>query len=428
MTAATSHGVYFSSDLGITWHINPAARRDTRAMYRKGTSLFAGLSYDGIMRSDDGGTTWNMKNTGFVNTSILSVLADKDTIISGVDDRGVAITTDNGTTWQHTAMDSMDVFALGGNSGYIIAGARQNGVFISTDKGAIWKNIGLSGYSANVIVKDGNDIHVGLRGSGLVFTTDNGATWTTTYNSISVQSMYVLSSEILLCHSTNILVSSDKGRNWYGIPSRPVTFEYFSIVGEGNHIITGTDQRIFYSSDKGKTWEQAVIPDVAGYKLVRDRGNIFAATNRGVFLSTDRGATWADISGECPYKDIRSIALSDKYMYIGTAGGGVWRRGLAEFPNSAEEGGEPNEPALLRIYPNPVFSVSNITFSVQAAGHATLKIYDALGREVAVLFSEDAAAGTHVATWEAGDLPAGTYHCRLQSGVRTETMNILLMR
>ena len=75
----------------------------------------------------------------------------------------------------------------------------------------------------------------------------------------------------------------------------------------------------------------------------------------------------------------------------------------------------PAELALGAPYPNPSRSGATVPFEVPEAGSATVSVFDALGREVAVVFEGEVAPGAHEARVPAG-LPAGVYVVRLLAG------------
>ncbi|MDX1546396.1 MAG: DUF4397 domain-containing protein [Rhodothermales bacterium] len=86
---------------------------------------------------------------------------------------------------------------------------------------------------------------------------------------------------------------------------------------------------------------------------------------------------------------------------------------------STEEGGVPAGYALHANYPNPFNPETTIAFELGAAGPATLRVYDLLGREVATLVDAVLPAGRHTAVFsaeQAGGLPSGTYLYRLTAG------------
>jgi hypothetical protein len=68
---------------------------------------------------------------------------------------------------------------------------------------------------------------------------------------------------------------------------------------------------------------------------------------------------------------------------------------------------------LRNAYPNPFNPSTTIEFGIVKAGHASLKIYDILGREMTTLVNEHMQPGTYRRTWNAGNMPSGVYYYRL---------------
>jgi hypothetical protein len=88
----------------------------------------------------------------------------------------------------------------------------------------------------------------------------------------------------------------------------------------------------------------------------------------------------------------------------------------------------PNEFELLQNYPNPFNPSTTILFSVGTYGHTSLRIYDVLGREVAILINETKPAGSYQVTWNATDLPSGIYFSSLESGGKKLSRKLLLIK
>jgi hypothetical protein len=57
-----------------------------------------------------------------------------------------------------------------------------------------------------------------------------------------------------------------------------------------------------------------------------------------------------------------------------------------------------------------------------------LKVFDVLGKEVAILVNEHLPPGTYRKMWNAADFPSGVYFCRLQFGAAGETRRLLVVR
>jgi hypothetical protein len=88
----------------------------------------------------------------------------------------------------------------------------------------------------------------------------------------------------------------------------------------------------------------------------------------------------------------------------------------------------PNEITLEQNYPNPFNPSTTIKFSLPSSGSATLKIYNTLGEEVAVLIDNELTTGTYELEWNAGGLPSGIYFYHLLTEGFVETKKMLLLK
>lgn len=75
----------------------------------------------------------------------------------------------------------------------------------------------------------------------------------------------------------------------------------------------------------------------------------------------------------------------------------------------------PSAIVLEQNYPNPFNPLTVIGFRLSVSGDVTLKVYDTLGREVAVLINESMPAGEHSVDFDASNLASGVYLYRLES-------------
>ena len=88
---------------------------------------------------------------------------------------------------------------------------------------------------------------------------------------------------------------------------------------------------------------------------------------------------------------------------------------VAPEPPDPPEG--PESFALAEhAHPNPVAGGAVVRYALPVAAEIRLALYDALGREVAVLADGIQTEGLHEASVEAGDLPPGVYVYRLYAG------------
>lgn len=92
-----------------------------------------------------------------------------------------------------------------------------------------------------------------------------------------------------------------------------------------------------------------------------------------------------------------------------------------------------NVPTNFRLeqnYPNPFNPSTKIKFSIPESGHYTLKIYDAIGREITTLIDADLAAGIQETSFNAGNhnLPSGLYFYTLTGRNISLTKKMVLLK
>ncbi len=104
---------------------------------------------------------------------------------------------------------------------------------------------------------------------------------------------------------------------------------------------------------------------------------------------------------------------------------------LQNFPTgvSAERKQDfPTDFQMKQNYPNPFNPATHFEFRISNFEFVSLRVFDVLGREVAVLLSEEKSAGEYRVTWDASGFSSGVYLYRLQAGNFVETKRTMLLR
>lgn len=96
-------------------------------------------------------------------------------------------------------------------------------------------------------------------------------------------------------------------------------------------------------------------------------------------------------------------------------------------------GEEDYEPIVKRLrldqnYPNPFNPTTNIAFRLPENSDVSLKVYDMVGREVAVLIDEVMSSGQHSASFDASGLPSGVYFYRLETSTGSLSRKMTLIK
>jgi hypothetical protein len=102
---------------------------------------------------------------------------------------------------------------------------------------------------------------------------------------------------------------------------------------------------------------------------------------------------------------------------------------LPGTPNDVEEiNGVPTVYELGQNYPNPFNPSTTIKFSIPEAGVVTLRVFNLLGEEVAMLLNSEKTAGVYEATFDASKLSSGIYFYTLESKNFTSTKKMVLLK
>ena len=84
--------------------------------------------------------------------------------------------------------------------------------------------------------------------------------------------------------------------------------------------------------------------------------------------------------------------------------------------------------SLRQNYPNPFNPVTEITFALPIAGNISLRVFNMLAQEVALIASGNYPAGLHTVSFNAVELPSGIYFYTLTGSGVTVTRKMILMK
>jgi hypothetical protein len=88
----------------------------------------------------------------------------------------------------------------------------------------------------------------------------------------------------------------------------------------------------------------------------------------------------------------------------------------------------PKNYSLGQNYPNPFNPVTRISFDIPKQEFVSLKIYDAIGREVNTLVNEVKVPGSYAVDFNGVELSSGVYYYKLFSGDFVETKKMVLLK
>jgi len=277
---------------------------------------------------------------------------------------------------------------------------------------------------------------------GSVFlSTDNGTSWAPVNTPFSRFSQMVQSGGNTFAGTDGgVFLSIDSGKSWTEVNAGLTQTHINALAVIGTNLFAGTDGGVFLSTDNGISWTavNTGLTDLGILALAVSGTNLFAGTGGGVFLSTNNGTSWAAANDGLPSTGVGCLAISETNLFAGTFMGapwdsgayGVWRRPLSEMITSVEPATSqlPLQFSLFQNYPNPFNPSTVISYQLPGISNVDLRVFDLLGREVALLVNEEKPAGRYSVQWDAARFSSGVYFYRLLAGEYTATKKVAVVR
>jgi len=88
----------------------------------------------------------------------------------------------------------------------------------------------------------------------------------------------------------------------------------------------------------------------------------------------------------------------------------------------------PKEFSLSQNYPNPFNPSTTINYEIPSQQFVSLKVYDVLGNEVAILVNEDRSAGSYEINFDASNLSSSIYFYQLKTSEFIETKKMIYLK
>jgi photosystem II stability/assembly factor-like uncharacterized protein len=300
----------------------------------------------GMLKSTDGGQTWQQMNNGLENLYIGSLFmhpSNPDILLAGVgvitfpDGSGVYLTSDGGASWKKM-LDAYVIAAVefASSDPQIAYAGSINGFFRSDDGGNTWRRVtpegrqwGPAGVSVGTPIdlqvdpRNPERVFVNAYGGGNFVSQDGGASWQVAskgYTGAMVRDIAVDPQEpgrVYAASRSGIFVSQNGGEDWSGMASgefKELDWHAISIdPAEPTRLLSEQtcSRRAAYSTNGGISWTMSeqfkdnaawrtfefapsdpkmVYAGTAGFNSCGTFGNEYPA--HGIFVSQDEGMSW----------------------------------------------------------------------------------------------------------------------------------------
>ncbi len=88
----------------------------------------------------------------------------------------------------------------------------------------------------------------------------------------------------------------------------------------------------------------------------------------------------------------------------------------------------PSDYKLEQNFPNPFNPTTTIYYSLPKASNVSIKVYDMLGNEVAIVINEFKPEGRYSALFDASNLASGVYFYTMKASEFTDTRKMILIK
>lgn len=381
-----------------------------------GSILYAGSYGTGIYKSTDASETWVQVNNGLITTQSRNVnqLLLTGTILYSASDDGIYKSTDGGSNW---VKKSTGLIVGGGalylftesifeNNGVLFTGA-YTGIYRSTDGSESWQVTNISGSAVMA--------QFFINHNGIMFAARETNNMPYSYT------------------------SSDGGSVWSELNN--INFPTITYLSEGSVLWAGTIDGVWLSTNNGSTWferNNGLSADPYSSSILRVNGTLITSLKfggSGVYRSSNNGLNWENIGTGLPFLSSIEKLLVYNNKLIAATSQGLFQRDLSEIVLGIanENSNLPQAYRLYQNYPNPFNPSTKIKFdvpeiSLNKESPLTLKIYDALGKEISVLVNGRISPGAHEVNWDASKFPSGIYYYKLESSDYSESRKMILIK
>jgi hypothetical protein len=166
-------------------------------------------------------------------------------------------------------------------------------------------------------------------------------------------------------------------------------------------------------------WKTATETDCFGFHIERDGERITFiegagnSTTEQTYTYVDKGLT----NGVTYYYSLITVDMDGVEMMAN-------ENPVAGTPTAHM----PTLFALHQNYPNPFNPYTDIKYDVPKDVRVTLKVYNVLGAEVAMLVDADQKANFYTVRWDAKDMASGVYFCTLNAGDFKAVKKMVLLK
>lgn len=328
--------------------------------------VYAGTTL-GLFVTDDAGDSWRQLISDVVVNAVAIHPDDSRVVLVGTDDAGVLRSENGGSTFvptnegfihRHISALSLDPEDPKSLYAAVSFDSRYGGFFFSNDGGGTWQphNEGLggqvSGITAILAANDSDKVYLGTSG-GLFSGAPGDQPWSLIQ---ATKELDIFDLTLADPQDDAIFIAGGSGIFRFSpatekldklklpVPAGKARTIFFD--DESGYLFAGTDIGVFRSEDRGDNWTikvKGLPPDPVNI-LERSAGRLLCGTRKGLFSSGDHGETWVRAKGvhsieiaaikANPFNrtELYAADFLVGYLYRSEDGGDTWEVVNLEMP------------------------------------------------------------------------------------------------
>ncbi|TLX76883.1 hypothetical protein E9993_04130 [Labilibacter sediminis] len=373
-----------------------------------------------VLHSSNGGSSWNVVNTGYTDDFLTVTFLNRDTgFVAGDPESGGAFvlkTVDRGVNWTRidlpqsvaTHVNEIDFSYSESEKVYTIYATGGLGhVWKSQIPGDSWTQLGggcgNGNFNACWLVDENTGWFVGTPDAQYNFTIMN-----TIDGGVSFEEQ-----------------TNPTERKLNGV----------SFANSVKGVAVGLVATILYTENGGATWENRAN---SGYRWqavdMITTGKAWAVGNGGnIVYSADYGYTWTDqdCDQSCELWDVHFISDTEGWI----VGGGIGYPGVVLHTSTGGVATSINPDSEMKLfsmdqnYPNPVYFNTEINYQIQMPGVVSISLYNSAGIKLESLVNEYQLPGNYTIKFENHYYPNGIYYYEMRVGqVIVQTRKMILIK
>lgn len=434
--------LYQSSDEGGTWLSRRASGSNVQSILFMGNGMLIGTHGQGILRSRDGGISWQSSNAG-LRSAITTVRSLPDGRVVVGTSGGLFSTQDLGATWTRIHSDLPLIQHI------TDVATDDEGRLLAASMAGVWRHDPDDGWAALGPPGMPGIRDLEIAGDGTILAGYHAGVWLhsgTSWTHAPITGPDQASRDVAAVHltSSGSLLAGASWDSWRRGPAETVWqlmsagdlawFDVQAFAESEDRILAGTKfSGVLQSFDDGVSWFP-LGSGLGGSEDIRDidfdaRGTPYIATyGSGIFQLNPWTNTWLPVhSGLEGHRRITAIT-HDAYgnAWIGTVDGGVFRHGAVGVGLS--RGAElPSGVSMGAPWPNPSSGAFHVPITLDRGQPISIEVYDMLGRRIG-LRERTLPAGTSDVRVDLPIPSSGVYWVRSTTQAGTATRSITLHR